>query len=918
MLRFTLFTFLLLFVPAMLMADINRFVEFDVDDNIAEDIFSFVEGDFSLSSIGTAAFISQTNNKLWVMEYFNNSTTYIDFQNENTLVMDWDTPTVVDIIQMSNDGFPGVVAGAAGAGEIIWWQETGEEWEFDSTHVSTNVPGVVDLANADFDLDGRMDIVAATGQQGGIQLCLQIWDELFVQVEVAAGRDTVRAVEAGDFDEDGDSDLLAAEGDTLFIWENDGTGTFSPIRFAQYDGVSLIETADLDSDGDLDILAASSQLGTLRYWKNTGTGFIPLLPPTDTPGISSLTSLDLDVDGDIDVIVSLKTENRIEVFEQLANGAFRRITVSQAIDDPLVVQSIRLGKDDDYDILALSATSPRMHCYQTFRESAWQGEVIHHGVDPWVVQSSDFDLDGDLDLIVSFYGNEDRLELFVNEDGIFESSIIESRRATSISINDYNNDGFPDFIANQLTGPVRLYINNWDNTFTEQELGGQPYGDWPDLVSGDLNNDNLVDIVVYESDSTLYVYLQQNDGTFVRETVPIQYPENHAFTFQVVDINEDTYNDIIIGDNGLLLLLENDGSGLAYTGVELSEIEGRSALVCDLDLDGHIDIVNCLNQELEIFRNMGFGIFEMFYVPVTGSDLDIADINLDGYPDILTINSEYSLQWYENLNSPEFEFEGHFLTEELRHYAHMAELDGYSGPEILTSDGSLDLCLWHNPYGVDPVEEVSIDLTPFAPPVILPPIGGEVVYHAHFGNSTQNVFAGQIWSEFVLPNGGTWPLQNLSVTLQPGQHRTRRWLTEAVPQIAPPGQYLLRAYIGYYATNTVLDEDSFTFVKVPNGPNASVNDMNSGATPDQFVIACAPNPFNAMSTIELALPRAGEVSIVLYDLLGRQVSVLADGFSPPGYHQYTLDASALASGMYFVTVNAKGSGQITRKVMVMK
>ncbi len=59
-----------------------------------------------------------------------------------------------------------------------------------------------------------------------------------------------------------------------------------------------------------------------------------------------------------------------------------------------------------------------------------------------------------------------------------------------------------------------------------------------------------------------------------------------------------------------------------------------------------------------------------------------------------------------------------------------------------------------------------------------------------------------------------------------------------------------------------------------------------------------PNPFNPSTEIRFTLPEASHVSLVVYDVTGREVARLLDGAMDPGNHQVAFEASTLPSGLY--------------------
>lgn len=90
-------------------------------------------------------------------------------------------------------------------------------------------------------------------------------------------------------------------------------------------------------------------------------------------------------------------------------------------------------------------------------------------------------------------------------------------------------------------------------------------------------------------------------------------------------------------------------------------------------------------------------------------------------------------------------------------------------------------------------------------------------------------------------------------------------------------------------------------------PTASEDGRQPENQPSKFVLEQNyPNPFNPATNIRFGLPEAGQVQLIVYDLLGRKVATLVDGFREPGYHDVVFDAGHLSSGMYIYRISADG------------
>ena len=78
-----------------------------------------------------------------------------------------------------------------------------------------------------------------------------------------------------------------------------------------------------------------------------------------------------------------------------------------------------------------------------------------------------------------------------------------------------------------------------------------------------------------------------------------------------------------------------------------------------------------------------------------------------------------------------------------------------------------------------------------------------------------------------------------------------------------------------------------------------------------------PNPFNPSTTIKFTLPQASRVNLTVYDILGREVSVLVNEKKDAGVYEVKLGGSNLASGVYFYRLQA-GDFVSTKRLLILK
>jgi hypothetical protein len=94
-------------------------------------------------------------------------------------------------------------------------------------------------------------------------------------------------------------------------------------------------------------------------------------------------------------------------------------------------------------------------------------------------------------------------------------------------------------------------------------------------------------------------------------------------------------------------------------------------------------------------------------------------------------------------------------------------------------------------------------------------------------------------------------------------------------------------------------------------------DNGSSTSESYFGATNSPNPFNPVTTITYTLPSSTNVSITVYDRLGRQVEVLIDQNQDSGEHSIEFNASKYPSGIYFYRIKTPEKTEV-RKMLLSK
>ncbi|MBK8576618.1 MAG: VCBS repeat-containing protein [Elusimicrobia bacterium] len=433
-----------------------------------------------------------------------------------------------------------------------------------------------------------------------------------IEVDGAGGGLNASDVAWGDYDSDGDLDILTGgyTGTTreLRIYQNNGNGTINATQI-EVDGAgggvrySSLAWGDYDNDGDLDILVSGQQTtGTtreLRIYKNNGNGTINATQIEVDGAAGGLAEGavawgDYDNDGDLDIIASgsTSTTRELRIYKNNGNGTMNtaQIEVDGAAGG-LDYSSVAWGDydtDGDLDVLGCGSTASakELRIYKNNGNGTMNATQIDvdgagGGLDNSGVAWGDYDNDGDLDILASGYtGTTRELRIYNNNgNGTLDAAQIEVDGAAGgvrygrVTWGDYDNDGDLDILSSgqQTSGntiELRVYKNNGNATMdpTQLDVGGAGKGlYWSGVAWGDYDSDGDLDVLANGDDSAaakqLRIYKSYLSLAQPNTTPAAPRTLSGSFTFNSGSISVASFTWAAGTDSGAGATVEN---GLTY------------------------------------------------------------------------------------------------------------------------------------------------------------------------------------------------------------------------------------------------------------------------------------------------------------------------------------------------------------------
>ncbi len=603
------------------------------------------------------------------------------------------------LADLNGDGFLDIVIPDATVEphNLFWFENPGGTSVLGSSHWTRHSIGQTgswckDVRVVDVDGDGALDVVAKPQSRPPLLFFGEEHHNAWARVEVVAEGSGREGLAIGDLDGDGDTDLV-----TRGAWvENPGGGSartagawgVHPIGEAPEDFKAFV--ADIDGDGDQDVLFSSSEsTAPIAWWEQTPGGWNRHVVAQMASSAHTLWSADLDLDGDRDVLAAELGRPRWTLYRNAdgRGGRWRTevFNVEQgSIHNGLVAD---LDQDGDLDLFGAGFTG------QPATAMIWWNQLnpkrLPIGPFTAIVVTRahvralgstfiDLDQDGFEDIAAGPYwyrnprgdmiGPWQQRDL-PRPDGRPLDAIATIRRV-----------GHAASLVAMTSDGTLWWLRPENENFRITEVGRLPVADHGISTQGaevaHLAREGEIELVVSNggeaaTDVGVYAFQIVSEGPWPRRRLTDRTSDEGL---ALGDIDRDGDVDLLgtRGDRGEVEWYENPGGfesdWLSHPVATLSGIGWLDRVrLADVDCDGRLDVVvteeNGSDDDAQTYwlqqpKHLGQAVWQAHLLASQGStnSLDVADVDRDGDPDIITGEHRGSLRVvvWENTNCGEF------------------------------------------------------------------------------------------------------------------------------------------------------------------------------------------------------------------------------------------------------------------------
>jgi hypothetical protein len=605
------------------------------------------------------------------------------------------TANALNSADIDGDGDQDLLVG--NFGETHWLEnvDSASKW---IRHDSISTERVFLTVFGDVDSDGDVDLVGINGSNKLVLLENADGKGDFADAQlIDTDQQWVEQIELVDIDADSDLDLVFS-GTRLAWYKNNGSG-FGINSEAQVlvENAKAFGTGDYDNDGDTDIVAGSRK-DVYVLTNNTGeftTQTINIRSNSSDTTIDDVFFYDTDGDDDTDVLVQLDLDDDFGL-EVVSNNAGEFAQLGQRISDfPAedIVMSTRGDLNgDQIDDFVIYTSDEGYVGWMEIRDNSVQYHDVPEnsalGVN--AINVADFDGDSDLDLLVS---SRDDAEVawYENRDGeyVYAEQIERVSNVDSIPF-DVNDDGIMDVVTLSWSG-----LSWFENRGRQQSRFGMKRMVGPNMwgargiSSADTDGDGTSELLVVDSFGVAVF-----DVVGRRLELIQRISINDVDSIDLNDADSDGDEDLLVSqfqsnrrDHERPILYANNGGAFSKStealfpeSVSVWTVKNTFA---DMDQDGDADLLANRNEQLVWYANNGNATWSSMPTSVGDvrpiADIEIADLDNDGDLDVLTHD-----RWFENQD------QGASFVEHIRNWGAVfsaVDIDFDGDLDVLTSNG---------------------------------------------------------------------------------------------------------------------------------------------------------------------------------------------------------------------------------------
>lgn len=527
-------------------------------------------------------------------------------------------PEDIDLGDIDGDGDMDYVISSTGGtnGELAWFQR-----QNDGTYIKWTIETGINYERSvlgDFDGNGTLDVVGTSYNQTSINVFFNDGGGMFAKVNILSNLQLNGVIASGDIDNDGDVDLVyGASGlspNESRILLNDGNGNFTLgtvlVSYAFYADIDNdIQIVDFNADGIKDVVAFEGSISDGIFMWDGANNYQRKFIDNDNNGSydnESFLIFDIDNNGFLDIVRQNQVRNRITIIYQFSGFNFTRKVIEGYFE-------------------GMSGSQMAF------------GDINNDGKSDLIIANNSTAFNDDISWWENINGQLYRHQIYSYLDGVRIPKFV-----------DIDNDGDQDIVVT-VSGDIGnsenellLYENIGDNNFINWRLSDSlDYA--ADVEPADIDGDGDIDLFVSARDASDLIWLRNDGqkGDWYSSTIDADI--NQVLGIHAVDIDGDNDVDIVgcANNDDKLFWYQNNGAGTFTKFVVDANIDApREVEAADLDGDGDIDLAlasGATANAIVIYINNGTQSFtkQVAFTGKTAFDIEIADWNSDGKPDII-------------------------------------------------------------------------------------------------------------------------------------------------------------------------------------------------------------------------------------------------------------------------------------------